>query len=190
MNAMLNARRSILLFRLCLVALALVYILTVHRELVPGELSREATEYEQIAWQVSDGFSLYYGLQKIVLLIGNIAAALGIALGLFRHRFARIPLLVSAPLLLIAALSGAPEAAFPQIEDRLTLVLWCVTSAMWGASQCSLRSGAECCSSRPELEMICREIPYPLANGVMQCVTGCKRGLAISPILAPPSTCG
>jgi hypothetical protein len=125
-------QRSAAILRGMLTGLVIVYASAVYLEWHPPRLSAEATQYRQLVWLSMSGFSLNYLLQRLCLIVGNSAGALGVALMLVRNRRGLPLLLLCPPLLGVAALSGAAPAAYPDLEGTTTMLLWCGSSAIWG----------------------------------------------------------
>jgi hypothetical protein len=124
-----NRTRSI--FRLILSALVLAYGLTLILWFYGPERSTPAEQYEQIVDQTMSGLSLWYGLQKLVLIVANGLGAFGIAALFVLARRGLWLVVFSGPLLALAAILGAPPVAFPRTQSISTFLLWCVTSATW-----------------------------------------------------------
>jgi len=122
------------LLRALLAAIVITYTGALYLEFHPPTLSAEATQYQEIVWEVTSGFSLGNGLQKLGLLLGNIIGGLGIALLVLRARIG-LSLLLSCPVFLSAAyFLGSSEAAYPNIENKVMTFLWCICSALWGST--------------------------------------------------------
>jgi len=115
-----------------LAALALLFGLVLYAQAHGGYLSNESRQYQQIVWETMSGLSLWYFVQRVCWLFGVVSGAVAIVLLFFRIRAGVIFLFWCAPVLLIAAISGAPPSAFPDIERLPVVLLECVTSAMWG----------------------------------------------------------
>lgn len=124
--------RFTLILRVMLAALVVAFGLMQFAYSHGGYLSTDARQYQQLVWDTMSGLSLWYGVEKLCWLLGITFGAVGILLLFFRIRSGVILLLFSAPLLMVAAVSGAPPPAFPDIERLPVLVLECVTSALWG----------------------------------------------------------
>jgi hypothetical protein len=132
-DRMNNPARATYILRAMLALLVAVYASALYLEWHPSHLSIEATQYQSIATEVMSGLSLKFGLQKLSFVIGNGLGGLGVALMFFGswHGFR---LLAVCPLLLgAAALFGAYEDAYPSIESTTAFLLWCASSAIWGA---------------------------------------------------------
>jgi hypothetical protein len=129
-------------FRGMLAILVIAYMSTLYLEWHPPKLSVEATQYHQLVELTMTGFSVNFVLQKLCWLVGNSLGALGVALMFFRSRRG-LPLLFLCPLLLgAAALLGTASPAYPDIESTTTMLLWCMSSAIWGCViTCALLRG-------------------------------------------------
>lgn len=125
-------KRTTLILRIMLAALAVTFGLTLYAQSHRGYFSADARQYQQIVRGTMSGLSLWYLIQKICWLLGIIAGAVAIVLLFFRIRGGLFLLLSCAPLLMMAAASGAPPSAFPNIEPLPVLLLECLTSATWG----------------------------------------------------------
>ena len=115
-----------------LTALVVAYGLTLYVQWHSPDVSREAEQYQQLVSMTMSGLSINYALQKLCWLLGNIVGALGIALMYMRTRGGLAMLLACPPLVIAAAVLGAPPAAYPGIAQTTATVLWCATSAIWG----------------------------------------------------------
>jgi len=122
--------RFILVLRVMLAALVVAFGLMQFAYSHGGYLSTDARQYQQLVWDTMSGLSLWYGVEKLCWLLGITFGAVGILLLFFRIRSGVILLLFSAPLLMVAAVSGATPPAFPDIERLPVLVPECVTSAL------------------------------------------------------------
>lgn len=129
-----SSPKSVVSLRCMLVFLVLVYAAALYCEWRPMNLSVEATQYRQLVWQASSGFSLSYALQKGGLIIGSAMGVLGVSLLFLRIRRGLILLILAAPILVVAALLGAAPAAYPDVEPATTTILWCTAAALWGSA--------------------------------------------------------
>jgi hypothetical protein len=123
---------SSMILRAMLAALVVAYGLILYLQWHPPKLSREAGQYQADVEMTMSGPSINYALQKLCWLLGNVVGALGIALMYIRIRSGLFMLLACPPLVIAAAVLGAPPAAYPGIEQTTVTVLWCATSAIWG----------------------------------------------------------
>ena len=125
--------RPIFVLRGLLICLVTSYGMALYSSWCPAPLSVEAAQYQDLAWLSGSGFSLYHALQKIFWILGNCAGVLGLGLVLFRIQNGLALLILCAPLLVASALFGATPSAYPNVESTASLLLWCATSALWGA---------------------------------------------------------
>lgn len=124
-------RQAVIFLRSAILLLVLVYAFTLHLEWMPVALSSEANQYQQIVFTTMSGFSLDFALQKVCWLLGNSLGILGAILLFFRSGYGLPAVLLSAPLLGLAAVFGAPPAAYPGIEGTSQFLFWCLSSAVW-----------------------------------------------------------
>ena len=99
---------------------------------VLAHLSSEATQYRQLVSDTMSGFSITFALQKVCWVLGNGLGIVGILLLIFRSGYGLPALLLSAPVLSLAALLGSPPPAYPDVQSTPILLLWCLSSATWG----------------------------------------------------------
>ena len=127
-----ESHHSIVNLRGMLVALVVAYASTLYVEWHPHQLSTEATQYQQLAYLTMSGFSIKFMLQKLSWIIGNGFGVLGLILMFIRSQRGTLFLFMCPLLLGAAALFGAAEPAYPNVESTTALLLWCTTSAIWG----------------------------------------------------------
>ena len=100
----------------------------------PGPLSKEAQEYLTIAESVNGGIDPRFALQKLCFLVGVSTLLAGSALALVRRRLGATLLTVAAIPMVAAVLLGESASFYPLIQRLTARILWCVTSAVWGAA--------------------------------------------------------
>lgn len=126
------SRKLVLVFRGSVLVLLITYVLALYSELAPVQLSSEANQHQQTVSDTMAGFSIKFALQRICWLLGNGLGISGIVLLFLRSGCGLPPLLLSAPVLALAALLGASPRAYPAVESTPNLLLWCISSAIWG----------------------------------------------------------
>ena len=130
---MRKALAPIALLRTMLVVLALAYPAAICLDLYPP-LSTEASSYRQLAVETLSGLCFECGLQKMFWTAGTGAGLLGTILLFFRRPSGLVLFALSAPLLVVAVLLVPFYPAYPDIMETYEIVLWCVSSGLWGAS--------------------------------------------------------
>lgn len=129
-----DAKRAAGFLRVMLLCLIAVYAMTTYLELHPHGLSAEAMQYRQLVIEIGSGLSLYYALQKVFWALGSVVGLSGAVLLFVRRRSGLLPLALAGPLMCVAALLGAAPSAYPDVEATATIVLWCVSSALWAGA--------------------------------------------------------
>jgi hypothetical protein len=131
---MITSKRTVTILRGAIGILVVAYSFAAYIEFHPSSLSNEAQQYQRVVWDTISGFSIGFALQKMCWILGNGVGVLGVTL-LFSRIFYGLPCLIaSAPLLVIATLLGESPAAYPPLESTTATLLWCLTSAVWGAT--------------------------------------------------------
>lgn len=126
--------KAIAILRSMLLTLIVIYGVTLYLEWNPPKLSIEAMQYLEIAEETASGFDIRNALQKLFWIVGNSVGVLGTALMCIGLRQG-LPFFLLCPLFLVAAaLLGMFPPAYPNLENLTAMLLWCMTSAAWGAS--------------------------------------------------------
>jgi hypothetical protein len=98
-------------------------------------LSAESLKYQvDYPNAIRSGFSLAFGLVRLLVYAGAALGVVGGLLTFFRPPWAFTSIALSAPLIALAAYMDAPQSDYPSVEPITPLILWCLASAVWGAS--------------------------------------------------------
>jgi hypothetical protein len=123
-----------MVLRVLLVGLILGYAAALYFEWHLPALSAEAVRYRNLVIETNGGFSIGFGIQKLLWLAGTVLGLIG-ALFLFVGKpSGKYPLFIAGPIVMLALVIAAVPSAYPNIEPTRSLLLWCVVSAFWGGA--------------------------------------------------------
>lgn len=123
---------SILALRSLCVALILVFVAAVYTELnfpISEDSQRYQDGYPDL---IRSGLSFSFLLSKVAWGAGCLSGVLGVVLTIFSKRSGFVPIAVAAPSIALGSYLQAPPSYLPSVEPMPALLLWCLTSAIWG----------------------------------------------------------
>ena len=122
------------LLRRLVFALLLLYIASLYAEWTQ-DIAPEATRYQSdYPDAIRSGLALGFAISKLLWLVGSSVGVLGsVLIALGKSKKGVTPMLISAPLITIAAYLNAPQSNYPSVEPIVTILLWCATSAAWAS---------------------------------------------------------
>lgn len=123
---------SIFTLRSLCVALVLVFVAAVYTELnfqISDDSQRYQDGYPDL---IRSGLSFSFVLSKVAWGAGCLSGVLGVVLTMFSQRRGFVPIALAAPSIALGSFLQAPPSNMPSVEPTLALLLWCLTSAIWG----------------------------------------------------------